>query len=40
MLSALPANAPDLADAKIRRRIEVAVLELLADASPSARKAA
>jgi DNA topoisomerase-1 len=39
-LAELPASDPDLADARIRRRVEVAVLELLADASPSARKAA
>jgi DNA topoisomerase-1 len=39
-LAELPAGAPELADARIRRRIEAAVLELLADTSPGARKAA
>ncbi|HEV7527889.1 MAG TPA: DNA topoisomerase IB [Solirubrobacteraceae bacterium] len=32
-LRKLPAGEPDLADARIRRRVETAVLELLADAS-------
>ncbi|MEA2225922.1 MAG: topoisomerase, partial [Solirubrobacteraceae bacterium] len=31
-LQALPAGEPDLADARIRRRLESAVLELLEDA--------
>jgi len=31
------ADGPDLADARVRARVEAAVLELLADASPSAR---
>jgi DNA topoisomerase-1 len=39
-LTSLPSHRPDLADERIRRRIEAAVLELLGDASSSARRAA
>jgi DNA topoisomerase IB len=39
-LEDLPSRAPDLADSRIRARIEQAVSELLASASPAARKAA
>jgi DNA topoisomerase-1 len=39
-LQSAPSGGPDLADAKIRRHIEAAVLELLADASRPVRAAA
>ncbi len=39
-LASFPSHGPDLADARVRRRIERAVLELLADASSLARRAA
>jgi DNA topoisomerase IB len=39
-LAEFPARGPDLADARIRKRIESAVLELLADADSAGRKAA
>jgi DNA topoisomerase-1 len=39
-LEDLPGEGPNLANARIRRRIEVAVLDLLADASHNGRKAA
>jgi DNA topoisomerase I len=39
-LEGLPAGGPDLANTRVRRRIEAAVLELLMDADPPQRKAA
>ena len=36
----LPSDGPDLANARVRRRIEAAVLELLTDVAPPQRKAA
>jgi DNA topoisomerase-1 len=36
----LPADGPDLANARVRAHVETAVLELLAEASPASRKAA
>jgi DNA topoisomerase I len=39
-LGRLPARGPDLADTRIRKRVEGAVLELLADAETGVRKAA
>jgi DNA topoisomerase-1 len=40
VLDELPAEGPDLADARVRRRIEVAVLDLLTDVSSVDQKAA
>jgi hypothetical protein len=37
---AISGDGPDLADASVRSSIEAAVLELLAEAAPGARKAA
>jgi DNA topoisomerase-1 len=39
-LGELPAAGPDLANARVRRRVETAVLELLADGARPLRQAA